>query len=593
MYNDAFIEEVRSRSDIVDVVGERVHLERKGANYFGCCPFHNEKTPSFSVHQGKQIFHCFGCGEGGNVFTFLMKYEGITFPEAVRALAERAGMQVPDDDLSPAEAQQRRSRKERLLAINKEAALYYYRRLHEPEGQRGMEYFTGRGLSAETMRRFGLGFADIGGNKLAEHLRAAGYTDAQIIKAGLAANDEKRGLYDKFWNRVMFPIFDIGNHVIGFGGRVLGDAKPKYLNSPETPIFDKGRNLYGLNYAKNARTGNVILCEGYMDVIAMHQAGFSQALASLGTALTENQAGLLKRYAKEVILSYDSDNAGVLAAKRAIGILKDVGLRGRVLNLSPHKDPDEFIKTEGKEAFAERLKQAESTYFFELRVAERDYDMEDPEGRTLFIRDAARRLCEFEEPIERENYLEATARRYQVSAQDLKQLVADTAAKLGQERPTVRAARPVRTQEVRNAEEEMRKLKPQRMLLTWLTDEPSLLSVVERYVKAEDFTDPLYRTVAERVYADIRGGTLQPAVILQGFPEEDQGKVAAIFDTPMEYVTTQAERQKALEALIRDVRKRKLEQQLAALDESGQGSFAERVALKKQMEELKRFTVKW
>ena len=391
----------------------------------------------------------------------------------------------------------------------------------------------------------------------------------------------------------MFPIVDRRNHVIGFGGRVLGDAKPKYLNSPETPIFDKGRNLYGLNYAKNARTGNVILCEGYMDVIAMHQAGFSQALASLGTALTENQAGLLKRYAKEVILSYDSDNAGVLAAKRAIGILKDVGLRGRVLNLSPHKDPDEFIKTEGKEAFAERLKQAESTYFFELRVAERDYDMEDPEGRTLFIRDAARRLCEFEEPIERENYLEATARRYQVSAQDLKQLVADTAAKLGQERPTVRAARPVRTQEVRNAEEEMRKLKPQRMLLTWLTDEPSLLSVVERYVKAEDFTDPLYRTVAERVYADIRGGTLQPAVILQGFPEEDQGKVAAIFDTPMEYVTTQAERQKALEALIRDVRKRKLEQQLAALDESGQGSFAERVALKKQMEELKRFTVKW
>lgn len=591
MYNDAFIDEVRSRSDIVEVVGERVRLERKGANYFGCCPFHNEKTPSFSVHQGKQIFHCFGCGEGGNVFTFLMKYEGITFPEAIRALAERAGMQLPDDDMSPAEAQQRKNRKDRLLAINKEAALYYYHRLHEEEGKRGMTYFTDRGLTPETIRHFGLGFADIGGNKLAAHLRETGYTDAQIIEAGLAANDEKRGLYDKFWNRVMFPIFDIGNHVIGFGGRVLGDAKPKYLNSPETPIFDKGRNLYGLNYAKSARTGNIILCEGYMDVIAMHQAGFTQALASLGTALTENQANLLKRYAKEIILSYDSDNAGVLAAKRAIGILKEAGLRGRVLNLSPHKDPDEFIKAEGREAFAERLKQAESTYFFELRVAERDYDMEDPEGRTLFIRDAARRLCEFGEPIERENYLEATARKYRVSPEDLRHLVSDTAAQLGQEHTAVRPARPVQTRETRNAEEEERKLKPQRMLLTWLTDEPALLSTVERYIGTQDFTDPLYRTVAERIYDDIRQGTLDPAAILQSFDEEEQRTVAAIFDTPMEYVKTPEERQRAMEGLVRDIRKRKLEQQLAALDESGQGSFQERVELKKQMEALKRLKV--
>ncbi|MCR5674507.1 MAG: DNA primase [Lachnospiraceae bacterium] len=586
LYTDDFIEEVRSRNDIVDVIGQYVHLERRGANHFGLCPFHNEKSPSFSVHQGKQIFHCFGCGEGGNVFTFLMKYENQTFTEAVKTLAERAGMAVPEEDRSEA-AQRARNKKQELLAINKEAAIYYAHLLYEDAGRRGLEYFTGRGLSPETIRRFGLGFADIGGNLLSAHLKTKGFSEAQIIEAGLAAHDEKRGVYDKFWNRVMFPIMDAQNRVIGFGGRVLGDGKPKYLNSPETPIFDKGRNLYGLNYAKNARVGNVILCEGYMDVIAMHQAGFTQAMASLGTAFTEMQAGLLKRYTEEVILSYDSDEAGIKAAKRAIGILKEAGLRGRVLNLAPHKDPDEFIKAEGREAFAERLKQAEGTYFFELRIAERDYDLQDPDGRTRFIREAARHLCDFAEPIERENYIAATAKHYGVALEDLRRLVSDTAAREGIAKPAVRAARPARTAEAKQAAEDERRLKPQRMLLTWISDEPALLPVVEHYLAIEDFSDDLYRAVAERMFRDIRENRLQPAAIVTAFPEEDQKRVAAIFDTPMEGVDTQAERERAMENLIRDIKKHALERRSEALTPGSPEYLRRVVELRKETEALK------
>ncbi|MCR4763629.1 MAG: DNA primase [Lachnospiraceae bacterium] len=586
MYTEDFVEEVRSRSDIVDVVGQYVHLERKGANFFGLCPFHNEKSPSFSVHRGKQIFHCFGCGEGGNVFTFLMKYENMSFPEAVKSLAERAGMQVPEEHLSDG-AMQARNKRQELLAINKEAALYYYHLLHEEAGKRGLDYFKERGLSDVTIRHFGLGYAAVGGSPLTAYLRSKGYTDAQVIEAGLAAHDEKRGVYDKFWNRVMFPIFDSSNRVIGFGGRVMGDGKPKYLNSPETPVFDKGRNLYGLNYAKNARTGHVILCEGYMDVIAMHQAGFTEALASLGTAFTGQQATLLKRYTEDVILSYDSDEAGIKAAMRAIGILKESGLRGRVLNLSPHKDPDEFIKAEGKEAFQDRLRAAESTYFFELRIAQRDYDLSDPDGRTRFIRAAAKRLCEFGEPIERENYIAATAQKYGVALEDLRRLVSETAAREGIAAQRREPRRTGTDGSTANKSAEERGLKPQRMLLTWLTDEPELLSVVTRYLTPEDFSDELYRKVAERVFRDIAENRLQPAAIISAFPEEeDQKRIAQIFDTPMTGVETKAERERAMENLIRDIKKRSMERKMEGLKSDDPQYLQQVIANRKAVDSL-------
>lgn len=350
-YPEELIEEVRMKSDIVDVVSGYVKLQKKGDRHWGLCPFHNEKTPSFSVSGSKQMYHCFGCSSGGNVFTFIMNYENYTFPEAVRFLADRAGVKLPEIEDSE-ETRRKADRRARLLAVNKEAATYFYYMLRSPQGQRGFQYLKGRSLTDETMHKFGLGYAGVNGALLVQHLRKKGFEDELIKEAGLANFTERSGLLSQFWNRVMFPIQDVNHRVIGFGGRVMGDGEPKYLNSPETPVFDKRRNLYGLNFARTARSGNIILCEGYLDVIALHQAGFTQAVASLGTAFTSEQASLLHRYTDHVLLAYDSDGAGVKAALRSIGILRESGLTGKVIDMRPHKDPDEFIKGEDAKPFS-------------------------------------------------------------------------------------------------------------------------------------------------------------------------------------------------------------------------------------------------
>ncbi|MBD5445241.1 MAG: DNA primase, partial [Lachnospiraceae bacterium] len=373
-YPDELIEEVRVNNDIVDVISGYVRIQKKGSSYFGLCPFHSEKSPSFSVSPSKQMYYCFGCGAGGNVFTFMMTYENYTFPEAVKQLADRAGIALPEVEYSD-EVKKREGKRAKLLEVNKEAAKYFYYVLRSPKGAVGYKYLSGRELSDETMKHFGLGFANVTSNDLTKYLNSKGYNDELIREAGLGDFDEKYGMHDKFWNRVMFPIQDINHRVIGFGGRVMGDGKPKYLNSPETMVFDKSRNLYGLNFARTSRKNNIILCEGYMDVIAMHQAGFTQAAASLGTSFTLGQANLLKRYTQEVLLAYDSDGAGINAALRAIGILKEAGIRGKVIDMSPAKDPDEFMKANGAEAFKERIDKAENSFFFEIRILERDYDL--------------------------------------------------------------------------------------------------------------------------------------------------------------------------------------------------------------------------
>ncbi|MDE7282739.1 MAG: DNA primase, partial [Lachnospiraceae bacterium] len=468
-YPDELIEEVRTRNDIVDVISGYVRIQKKGSSYFGLCPFHSEKSPSFSVSPDKQMYYCFGCGAGGNIFTFLMSYENYTFQEAVTELAKRAGVALPEAEYSE-ETRKRDSMRTKLLEINKEAAKYYYYLLRTPKGAAGYKYLSGRRLSEETMKQFGLGFANVSSSELTGYLKSKGYEDKLIMEAGLAAFDEKRGIHDKFWNRVMFPIQDINHRVIGFGGRVMGDAKPKYLNSPETMIFDKSRNLYGLNFARTSRKNNIILCEGYMDVIAMHQAGFNQAVASLGTAFTAGQANLLRRYTQEVLLAYDSDGAGVNAALRAIGILKETGLRGRVINMEPAKDPDEFIKANGAEAFMERIEKAENSFFFELRILEKDYDLGDPDSKTRFYREIAKKLCGFEEEVERNNYMEAVAEKYRIGLENLRKLTASYAAQTGFIKPV---ERPKPTVAKKNEPQENIK-KSQKLLLTWLTDEPGL-----------------------------------------------------------------------------------------------------------------------
>ena len=579
---DEIIEEVRSRNDIVDVVGQYVHLQKKGANYFGLCPFHNEKSGSFSVSGHKQMYYCFGCGAGGNVITFLMKYDNLTFTEAVKQLADRAGIKLPDEDDSPA-AKAMRDKRQILLDINKEAAKYYYYQLRGRNGQKGMEYFRGRKLTDETMQHFGLGYSNITSDDLVKHLKSLGYEDSQIIDAGLASYDEKYGTHDKFWNRVMFPIQDASQKVIGFGGRVLGDGKPKYLNSPETLIFDKSRNLFGLNYAKNSRAGYMIICEGYMDVIAMHQAGFTMAVASLGTAFTTGQAMILKRYTDEVILSYDSDEAGTKAALRGIGILKEAGLKGKVLDLRPHKDPDEFIKNEGKEAFEERIRNAESTFFFEVRVMESHRNLADPEDKTEFYRDIARKLCEFEEPLERENYTEAVAARYNIAIADLKGLVASYAGRAGMVTPARRPESGIQSK--KKPEDGARK--NQRLLLTWLTDEPDIYPKVAAWVTPDDFSDDLYRKVATEVFTGMANGNFSPAAILDHFTEEEQyGQVAEMFNTNLVDIETKDQRRKAFRDIILGVKQAGYDRQKKELKPDDPDYLNKTIQGKKALEKL-------
>ena len=422
-YSQEVVDEVLANTDIVDVVSAHVHLKKQGKDYVGLCPFHNEKTPSFSVIPGKNMFYCFGCGAGGSAITFLMKYNNCTFQEAMQDLADRAQITLPAPNYSE-ETKKREKHRQDLLAVNKEAATYYYKLLRSRKGERGMKYFTDRALTAETMKMFGLGFADGARSDLTDHLRKKGFSDELILESDVAVFNEKQGLHDRFFNRVMFPIQDVRGRVIGFGGRVLGDAKPKYINSSDTQIFDKGRNLYALNLARRTKADHLILCEGYMDVIAMHQAGFNQAVASLGTAFTPGQAALLRRYTKRVLLAYDSDGAGVRAALRNIGILRNGGLESSVIDLRPHKDPDEFIKAEGKEAFQARIENAENSFFYELRILSQSYRMDDPASRTAFHREIARKLCGFADEIERDNYIAAAAEKYFIKTDSLRRLVA-------------------------------------------------------------------------------------------------------------------------------------------------------------------------
>lgn len=554
-YPEEVIEEIRSKNDIVDVISGYVRLQKKGASYFGLCPFHNEKSPSFSVSGSKQMYYCFGCGAGGNVFTFVMNYENFTFGEAAKMLADRVGVNLPEMEYSE-EMRKKENYRALLLEINKEAAKYFFYQLRAPQGQGGMNYLLGRELSEETIGKFGLGFSNKTSDDLVRYLRSKGYEDKAIQDAGLASFDERYGMHDKFWNRVMYPIQDINHRVIGFGGRVMGQGDPKYLNSPETQIFDKSRNLYGLNFARTARAGNIILCEGYMDVISMHQAGFTQAVASLGTAFTAGQANLLRRYTENVLLAYDSDGAGTKAALRAIAILKEVGLTGKVISLEPYKDPDEFMKNLGKEAFQERIDKAENSFFFEIRVLERDFDLKDPEQKTKFHREIAKKLCGFSEEVERENYLEAIADKYHIGFDNLRKLVNTYALQSGD---VSRVERPKSGVTSKVTPEENAK-KVQRLLLTWITDEPTLYGKISKYISPKDFTEDLYRQVAEKLFKGIEEGNYNPAAIINMFEDEQQqNEVASLFNAELVAINTNAEREKAFRDIIYAVKKNSME----------------------------------
>lgn len=585
-YSDELVEEIRSGNDIVDVISGYVRLTKKGSTYFGLCPFHNEKTPSFSVSPNKQMYYCFGCGAGGNVITFLMEYENYTFPEALEVLANRIGIELPKQEMT-AEQRKASDKRARLLEVNKEAAKYFYTLLRSERGTRAHEYFRNRGLSEETIKKFGLGYSDKYSDDLYRYLRSKGYEDELLKDSGLISIDEKRGGHDKFWNRAMFPIMDVRGKVIGFGGRVMGDGEPKYLNSPETMIFDKSRNLYGLNLARTTKKNQILLCEGYMDVIALHQAGFDNAVAALGTAFTVGHANLLRRYTKEVYLTFDSDGAGIRAAKRAIPILKEAGITAKVINMQPYKDPDEFIKALGAEAYEERIKNAESSFMFEIRIMEEDYDLKDPEGKAAFYNEIAKQLLQFSEELEREVYIEAIAEKYGMGFENLRKLV----NKLGTQ-PEL--ARQVRQQQKGTMPKEKRKKEDgmkqsQKLLLTWLIEEPGLYQRIREYIHPEDFTEEIYRKAAEILFRQYEEeGKPNPAQIVSLFGEEEQREIAALFNARIEEVETKNDREKALKETILRIKQNSIDYRSKQMDPTDMAGFQKLIEDKRQLEKLEK-----
>ena len=587
-YSEELIEEVRTRNDIVDVISGYVKLQKKGSSYFGLCPFHNEKSPSFSVSRQKQMYYCFGCGAGGNVFTFLMEYENFSFVEAVKYLADRAGVELPEMEYSK-EAKEKADLKASILEINKLAAKYFYVQLKSERGNAAYTYLKDRQLSDKTITAFGLGYSNKFSDDLYKYLRSKGYSEELIRQAGLISTDERHGVYDKFWNRVMFPIMDVNSRVIGFGGRVMGDAKPKYLNSPETPVFDKSRNLYGLNRARTSRKPYFLLCEGYMDVIALHQAGFANAVVSLGTALAPGHASVIRIYVQEVYLTYDSDDAGTRAALRAVPILREAGISAKVIRMDPYKDPDEFIKNLGAEEYEKRIREARNGFMFTLEVLARGYDMNSPEGKTAFFREAARRLMEFEDELERENYIDAVASAYKVSRESLEKLVAKTAVSSGMAKPVERPKKA----EGREKGKEDGILTSQKVLLTWMIDDVRIYEKISSFITPDDFTEELYRTVARLLFEQYReGGKLDPARILDHFTEEEEHrKAAALFNTRIRELKTKEEREQALKETILRVKAYSIDYQTLHLDPTDMAGLQRLMGEKRRLEDLRKLHI--
>ena len=585
-YSDDIIEEVRMKNDIVDVISQYVKLTRKGSSYFGLCPFHNEKTPSFSVTPSKQMYYCFGCGAGGNVYNFIMEYENYSFGEALSHLAGRAGVELPKIEYSR-EAKEKAEQRAALLEINKLAAQYFYYQLRRESGKTAYGYLLGRGLSEETIRKFGLGYSDKYSDDLYKYLKSKGYSDDLLRESGLFNVDERRGMYDKFWNRVIFPIMDVNNRVIGFGGRVMGDGKPKYLNSPETKIFDKSRNLYGLNVARTTRKNYLILCEGYMDVIAMHQAGFTNAVASLGTALTSGHASLVKRYTKEVLLLYDSDGAGVRAALRAIPILREAGVTSRVVSLKPWKDPDEFIKNEGAEAFEERLNQAMDSFMFRVHIAEQDFAMDAPQGQNQFFERCAEMLLELSDELERNLYIEAIVKeygRYGVGTEDIRKRV-NTLAMKGT--PAEKRIQP-KSGTSENRKKESAADKAQKLMLTWLVNYPGIFEQVEKYISPSDFVVPLYKQVAEMLFEQHKEGETNPGKLLNAFTDsEEQREVASLFNATI-HLENEGEQQRAFSDALLRIKEESLKEKNRTWDPSDMAGLQELIKAKKELEDLGR-----
>ena len=531
---DHFLDELLARTDILDLVSESVRLTKKGGSYWGCCPFHSEKTPSFHVVPDRQMYKCFGCGKGGGAVNFVMELENLPFKDAVAVLAQRAGMQMPEFGSSPGA----RERREKLLAINKQAARTFHRWLHGPEGAEGLAYLQRRGLSRRTLTNFGLGFAPNAWDRLIAELSAQGYDKRDLLDAGLAVSNKDGRIYDRFRNRVMFPIIDVRGNVIGFGGRVMDDSTPKYLNSPDTPVYNKSRNVFALNIAKTSKAGRVILTEGYMDTIALHQAGFDNAVASLGTALTEEHGQLLARHFQEAVIAYDGDGAGVKAAQRAIPILEKAGMKVKVLRMAGAKDPDEFIKAYGRGAFAKLLDQSENQVDYRLAQLRKKYDLADDSQKVAFLQDAAQLVSALPSAVEREIYGGHAAQAAGVSADAMK-LEVDRAlkgrlrkAKRQQERRDLAPASQLQPKARALRYENIRSARAEEGLLRLLMLDPGLAGRMEGVTGAE-FSSPLLGRAFDCLSGRAAAGlSTQLAALAGEFTGEEMDHLAQVAAQP-------------------------------------------------------------
>ncbi len=562
---EQFIDELVARTDIVDLVSEYVRLTKKGNSYWGCCPFHSEKTPSFHVVPDRQIYKCFGCGKGGGVINFVMEIDNLPYLDAVRQLAQRANMTVPETGSSPG----MRERREKLLTINKQAARMFHQWLYQPEGRQGLEYLLGRGLSKATLTNFGLGFAPNSWDALIRALGEQGYDKRDLLDAGLAVNNQDGRIYDRFRNRVMFPIIDVRGEVIGFGGRVMDDSTPKYLNSPDTPVYNKSRNVFALNRAKRSKAGRVILTEGYMDTIALHQAGFDSAVASLGTSLTAEHAQLLSRYFKNAVIAYDGDGAGVNAAQRAIPLLEKAGLEVKVLRMRGAKDPDEFIKTHGREAFNKLLNESENHIDYRLEQIKSKYDLTDDTQRVEFLREAIGLIASLRSAVEREIYGGHAAQMASISSESMA---------LEVKKELNRRFRKAQKQQVRRELNPSAQLQPQQRglrydnirsaqaeegLIRLLLLDPGLIAEMGT-LQGEEFSSPLLGRVFDFLARRARDGLSTQLSALAGqLDSQEMDHMARVVSKPQ----SMANSQQAIRDYIAIIRSELLRRQEAGQDD--------------------------
>ncbi len=533
-----FLAELKGRNSIVDVIGSAIQLKRNGTRHTGLCPFHGEKTPSFTVFEETASYYCFGCGAGGDVITFVKQYQNLDYMEAVRYLADRVGMALPDRDDKAAEFA-RRSR-ERMYEMHKLAARFYYKNLISPQGKAGLDYLTNRGIDKASITRFGLGYAPDSFDSLRSFLRSQGYSDEEGLAAGLLAKSEKGHKYDKFRNRVMFPVFDLRGNVVAFSGRILGDGQPKYLNSPETPIYTKGNCVFGLHLAKNQPEGLLILCEGNLDVVSLHQAGFSGAVAPLGTAFTKEQARILARYAKNVVVAFDNDSAGLKATEKAINFLEENGIPVRVLQMSGAKDPDEFIKNYGRERFELLLKSSKTPIEFQLEKLKAGMDLRDTAMQMEYLRRAVRVIAGIDSPVERDVYIGKLSRELGISADSTRETV---------NRTRKRVISAERKKEIRSGEQDMKgtydRVNPERsgalraarseeMILALLARHPDLWKIAREQLPPEGWITGFNRRVYEFMLEEYQSNPDQSMPIFaKAFDEKEMARISFFINTPI------------------------------------------------------------